>query len=205
MTTKVSFQLPAEYAAHASEGILLGDFNNWNPEQAIPLQRTEDGSLIAELNLAAGKTYQYRYLLNDGRWLNDNNKTTWAELYGGYVENCVVEVPEAEEPSIEKRIPAPKTVVAKKTTVVKAKPLTDDLTIITGINKKVISLLKKHGFISFKDLSATTIKNLKTILETSGDTYSSINPTAWPKAAKLAATGKWEELKSLQAESKKSK
>jgi hypothetical protein len=34
--------------------------------------KKEDGSMFAEVALVAGKSYQYRYLLNDGRWVNDN-------------------------------------------------------------------------------------------------------------------------------------
>ncbi len=212
MTTKITFQLPAEYAANASEGILLGEFNNWNPEQATPLQRIEDGSLVAEVALAKGKIYQYRYFLSDGRWVNDNSNTTWAELYGGYVENCVVDVPldmetfTEQTPAIEidKSIPVKKAIV-KKTVSAKIKPIADDLTKIPGINKKVVSLLKKHGFTNYKDLSVTTIKNLKTILQTSGEAFSSINPASWPKQAKLAVAGKLEELNPLPIENKSSK
>ncbi|MEO6404566.1 MAG: glycoside hydrolase family 13 [Ferruginibacter sp.] len=212
MTTKVTFQLPAEYAANASEGILLGEFNNWNPAESVLLQKQADGSLVAELALAGGTTYQYRYFLSDGRWVNDNSNTTWAELYGGYVENCIVEVPVSTEIisektpviEVEKIIPVKKA-LAKKTVSAKTKPVVDDLTKIPGINKKVVSLLKKHGFINYKDLSVTTIKNLKTILQTSGEAYSSFNPASWPKQAKLAAAGKWEELNTLPTEIKSSK
>jgi hypothetical protein len=30
MTTKVAFKLPASHVAGAEEGILLGEFNDWN-------------------------------------------------------------------------------------------------------------------------------------------------------------------------------
>jgi predicted flap endonuclease-1-like 5' DNA nuclease len=205
MTTKVTFQLPAEYAANASEGILLGEFNNWNPEQATQLQRSEDGSLVAEIALAAGKTYQYRYFLSDGRWVNDNSNTTWAELYGGYVENCVVEVPEDEKPIVENKIAAIKTTAPKKITNVKAKTVADDLSKIPGISKKTAALLKKQGVISFTGLSKYSVKNLKAILATAGEAYNKIDPTLWPKQAKLAAAGKWEELNTLPTASKSSK
>ncbi len=205
MTTKVTFQLPAEYSANASEGILLGEFNNWNPEKATALQRIEDGSLVAELALAPGKTYQYRYFLSDGRWVNDNSNTTWAELYGGFVENCIVEVPEAEEPIVENKVAAIKTTAPKKATAVKAKPVADDLSKIPGISKKTAALLKKQGVISFAGLSKYSLKNLKEILAAAGEAYNKIDPTPWPKLAKLAAAGKWEELNTLTATTKSSK
>jgi len=205
MTTKVSFRLAAEFVANASEGILLGDFNNWNPEEAVHLQKNEDGSMAAEISLVSGRTYQYRYLLNDGRWVNDfSGSTTWVEAFGSYVENNVVEVPAVEGAvTTEAKKSAPKKAAAKKETVKKAavkkeKPVADDLVKIEGIGKKIAALLKKQGIITYKELSKSTVKNLKAILEAAGNQYSMHNPASWPKQAKLAAAGKWEELQVLQ-------
>ena len=112
MTTKVTFKLPAEFVANASEGILLGEFNNWNHAEAVQLEKKEDGSMYAEIALTAGKSYQYRYLLNDGRWVNDNNSTTNTEVYGSTVQNCIIEVP-----AVEKKKVAPKKVAVSKPAV----------------------------------------------------------------------------------------
>ena len=49
MLTKVHFTLPANYVAGATEGFLLGEFNKWNPEEAVALQKNEDGSMICLL------------------------------------------------------------------------------------------------------------------------------------------------------------
>lgn len=202
MTTKVSFRLAAEFVADASEGILLGEFNNWNPEEGVQLQKNEDGSMAADIALVSGRSYQYRYLLNDGRWINDYTRTTtWVEAFGHYVENSVVDVPVTEK--VKK--PVVKKATAKKETVKKVavkKEVTDDLAKIEGIGKKIAALLKKQGIITFKDLSKSTVKNLKAILEAAGSQYSMHNPSTWPKQAKLAAVAKWEELELLQAELK---
>lgn len=204
MTTKVSFRLAAEFVANASEGILLGDFNNWNPEEGVQLRKEEDGSMAAEIALTSGRSYQYRYLLNDGRWVNDfSGTTTWVEAFGNYVENSVVEVPEVEEvkkATVKKA--APKKEAVKKVVAKKEKAVADDLSKIEGIGKKIAALLKKQGLITYKDLSKSTVKNLKAILEAAGNQYSMHNPGSWPKQAKLAAAGKWEELKVLQEELK---
>ncbi|MFT3981318.1 MAG: glycoside hydrolase family 13 [Ferruginibacter sp.] len=201
MTTKVSFRLAAEFVAGASEGILLGDFNNWDPQEGVQLQKIEDGSMIAEIALVSGKSYQYRYLLNDGRWVNDfGGSTTWVEAFGNYVENNVVEVPAV---ATEKK--AAKKATVKKETVKKAAPkkekaVADDLTKIEGIGKKIAALLKKQNILTYKDLGKATIKNLKAILDEGGNQFSMHNPGSWPKQAKLAAAGKWEELEALQKE-----
>ena len=213
MTTKVTFELPADNVSNASEAFLLGDFNNWNQAEAIQLQKKEDGSMFAVVALAAGRSYQYRYLLNDGRWVNDNTNTTWTEVYGDYVENCVVEVPATIAPGIAetKALKAPvakKAASAKKATAEKAtaeKALADDLSKLEGVGKKIALLLNKEGIISYKDLAKTTIKGLQAILTAGGNQYSIHNPASWPKQAKLAAAGKWEELTKLQGELKAGK
>ena|SRR6218665_138094 len=205
MTTKVSFRLAAEFVGDASEGILLGDFNNWNPEEAVQLRKEADGALVAEVALISGKTYHYRYLLNDGRWVNDfNGATAWVEVFGNFVENNVVEVPEAIAPKSSIKKTAEKKETVKKVATVKQakkeKPVAEDLTKIEGIGKKIAALLKKQNIITYKDLSKATIKNLKAILEEGGNQFNMHNPASWPKQAKLAAAGKWEELDLLQKE-----
>ena len=207
MTTKVSFRLAAEFVANASEGILLGDFNNWNPEEGVQLQKKEDGSMAAEIALVSGRSYQYRYFLNDGRWVNDfSGNTTWVEVQGNYIENNVIDVPEVEEiTKAPVKKAAPKKEALKKVAVKKEAAVADDLSKIEGIGKKIAVLFKKQGILTFKDLSKSSIKNLKVILDTAGNQYSMHNPSSWPKQAKLAAAGKWEELQVLQDELKAGK
>ena len=42
------------------------------------------------------------------------------------------------------------------------------------------------------------LKSLKEILEAGGNKFSMHNPGTWPKQAKLAAEGKWEDLELLK-------
>jgi predicted flap endonuclease-1-like 5' DNA nuclease len=97
---------------------------------------------------------------------------------------------------------APKKEALKKVAVKKEKVVADDLSKIEGIGKKIAALLKKQDIVTFKDLSKSTVKNLKAILEAAGNQYSMHNPASWPKQAKLAAAGKWEELLVMQDELK---
>lgn len=72
-TRKITFSLPAEIVADATSGLLLGEFNNWNKEQGFSLKKSKDGSMKTSVELEAGKSYEYRYLLDEGRWVNDLN------------------------------------------------------------------------------------------------------------------------------------
>jgi hypothetical protein len=95
MAQKMTFSLAPEIVADATEGLLLGDFNNWLQEKGVKLKKQKDGSLKATLNLEPG-TYQYRYFLNDGRWVNDGNAVGY-NFVGEYgVDNCVISVPAME-------------------------------------------------------------------------------------------------------------
>ena len=206
MTTKVTFILPSEIVGDASEGLLLGEFNNWNQSEAVKLQKKEDGSMVAEIALIAGNSYQYRYLLNDGRWVNDYNGKATTHFHGQAVENCVVHVAAnaiaAEEKVVAKQAAAKKA-PAKKAPAKKAKaekPVAEDLTKIEGIGKKIAALLKKAGIVTYKELSKSSAKSLKDILIAGGDQFNMHTPGSRPKQPKLAATGKWEELKKLQDE-----
>jgi hypothetical protein len=187
MTTKITFTLPAANLIGAEGCVLLGEFNNWNLEEGFYLQKQSDGSLKTEVELDAGKDYQYRYLLSNGRWVNDDAEKVISEMSGFPVENCIIRVPAIiEKVKIQKAVKA-KPVVVK-----------DDLTKVEGIGKKIEALLYKNKIYSYKQLSKTTIKTLKEMLEAGGSKFSMHNPGTWPKQAKLAAEAKWEDLELLQ-------
>lgn len=66
---KVRFRLSSEEAEQAEIVYLSGDFNDWDTGQ--PMRRLKDGSFSLQLDLDSGREYQFRYLLQDGRWIND--------------------------------------------------------------------------------------------------------------------------------------
>jgi hypothetical protein len=175
MKTNVDFILSADQVANATGGLLLGEFNNWDEKKGIILKKKKDGSLKTSLDLDAGKSYQYRYLLDDGRWVNDERVNPEV-----HIENCVV-------------------VVSSKATK------TDDLTKIEGVGKKIAELLIAEEITTFEALANSNAKKLRAILDAAGNRFKIYDPATWSKQAKLAAGGKWDELKSLQKELKSKK
>lgn len=119
MKKEIIFKLPAEAVEGATEALLLGDFNNWSEDNAIGLEKQEDGSYRTIVQLEAGRTYQYRFLLNDGRWVNDYNAQNYVPVSGYYVDNCVITVPETLDIEIKK---SSKISPAKKSEKAKVKP-----------------------------------------------------------------------------------
>ena len=207
---EIKFTLPVEALGSATEALLLGDFNNWNTEEASVLIIGEGGHLHTTLLLEEGKTYEYRFLLNDGRWINDWHAQSYAFKNELNVENSVIFVPVdeviiVEEKPVSKK-PAKKAQAKSKATDAKTKktakegaPVKDDLTKIEGIGPKIAKLLEAESIVTFKDLSKATDKKLKGILEAAGAKFKLHDPATWPKQAKLAAENKWEKLLELQA------
>ena len=80
-TQIVTFSLPAEVEAETVA--LCGDFNDWAPDSS-QLRRDADGRWTTDVELEAGRSYRYRFLLDGERWEND-----WTALayepneYGG--------------------------------------------------------------------------------------------------------------------------
>jgi 1,4-alpha-glucan branching enzyme len=69
-TCKVTFKLSKAEAGDASRVNLVGDFNNWDQE-ITPMKKLKDGSFTASLELKKGWHYQFRYLVDGTKWLND--------------------------------------------------------------------------------------------------------------------------------------
>jgi 1,4-alpha-glucan branching enzyme len=86
---KVTFAMPA--AIWADSIHVVGDFNGWD-ERATPLRQSESG-WMATLELDAGQSYQYRYLLNGSEWQNDWQADAYApNQFGG--DNSVLITPD---------------------------------------------------------------------------------------------------------------
>lgn len=120
MKKRITFSLPAEAVEGTSEVILLGDFNNWNPEVAPRLKKHE-ASFITVVELEIGNTYNYRFMSNDGRWINDYNAQRYEPAPGLHVDNCVITVTEeVEQPKAPAKSAPKKAVAAKPKTEEKA-------------------------------------------------------------------------------------
>ncbi len=97
----------------------------------------------------------------------------------------------AAKPVAEKAAPAP----AKKAPAKKAKA--DDLKKIEGIGPKIASTLVEAGIATFADLAKSDAAKISEIIaEVRGNHVTD----TWPAQAKLAAEGKWDELKKWQDE-----
>lgn len=74
----------------------------------------------------------------------------------------------------------------------------DDLAIIEGIGPKIAVILHRENIYTFEQLSNSSVNKLQSILDKAGPKFNAHNPSTWPAQAKLAAQGKWDELKAWQ-------
>ena len=97
-----------------------------------------------------------------------------------------------------KKEAAPKKETAKKTTAKKSTKKGDDLKKVEGIGPKIAEHFNNAGIFTFEELANTEVSKLQDILTAAGPRYKMHNPGSWPKQARMAADGKWDELKEWQ-------
>ena len=107
--------------------------------------------------------------------------------------------PAKEEAPAKKEAPAKEAAPAKKEEAPKAAAEADDLKKVEGIGPKIAEVLGEAGVTTYAQLAGMERDTIKAILETVA-TLKSKEPKTWPQQAKLAADGKWDELKTLQDE-----
>lgn len=68
-----------------------GEFNNWDV-QCVPMKRLKTGGFSQTIRLEAGKSYQFRYLINDSVWANDQEADEYVPngFCNGEVNSTVV-------------------------------------------------------------------------------------------------------------------
>lgn len=112
--------------------------------------------------------------------------------------------PEAkEEVEIKKEAEVkeePKAKAAPKKKAVKGKG--DDLTKVEGIGPKAAEALSNAGIDTFSKMADSDPEKMKEILTEASSRMAHLDPTSWPKQAKMAADEKWDELKVWQDNAK---
>ena len=86
---KVTFTVNAELIAGAKEVAVLGEFNNWDPSEDT-MRKLKDGSFTKTLELEVGKEYQFRYLVDGAKWINDETADKFAHSGVAAEQNSVV-------------------------------------------------------------------------------------------------------------------
>ncbi len=107
----------------------------------------------------------------------------------------------ATKKAVEKEEKAEPKKETKKATKGKKSAL-DDLTKIEGVGPKAAEALSNAGMESFAKLAKGDAEKIKEVLTEASSRMAHLDPTSWPKQAKMAADGKWDELKEWQDNAK---
>ncbi|MDX1340765.1 isoamylase early set domain-containing protein [Reinekea sp. G2M2-21] len=86
---KCTFTLPKDAAPDAEKVTLVGDFNDWAPEKHV-LKKLKSGEFKIDLDLETGKSYQYRFLIDDETWENDWQADDYIPVPEFSTDNSVV-------------------------------------------------------------------------------------------------------------------
>ncbi|RDY58701.1 30S ribosomal protein S2 [Flagellimonas nanhaiensis] len=104
-----------------------------------------------------------------------------------------------KEEKVEEVVEAKEEPKAKKA---ESKTASDDLTKIEGAGPKAAEALVNSGIDSYAKLAEADPEKIKEILTEASSRMAHLDPTSWPKQAKMAADGKWDELKEWQDNAK---
>jgi 1,4-alpha-glucan branching enzyme len=88
---KVTFRLPKAAAPEAKSVCLVGEFNAWSRVRT-PMKRLKSGEFTAMVELAPGREYQFRYLIDQTAWENDWDADRYVKSDFGDCDNSVVTV-----------------------------------------------------------------------------------------------------------------
>lgn len=131
--------------------------------------------------------------------LGDNADMCYIELVD-YNELLLAETDTKKKTTRRSRRGKGKTKSDNQATAEKTQTKADDLKKIEGVGPKIAEVLTAAGLATFADVAKTSAEDIKKILDEAEGNFGSHDPSTWPDQAKLAADGKWDELKNWQDE-----
>jgi len=146
---KVTFELPVTENNVEKDIRVVGDFNDWNWEAAPTMSKSEN-SYTAHIELSPGKKYEYRYLINNEYWANDNIADDYAPSPCDEVNNCVL------------ILDTPDSTLPKSTLNLRTR--TVDFTKIKHLTLDIKILLNKAGIKTYRQLADTSVETLSSVL-----------------------------------------
>lgn len=74
----VVFSVPNTVVENIEKIALVGDFNNWD-QKANLMKKTRKGDYTCKVELSVGTNYQFRYLINESNWVNEQDADGYSE------------------------------------------------------------------------------------------------------------------------------
>lgn len=92
---KVTFKLSKDETNAAETANVVGEFNDWNTA-ATPMKKSSAGNFSVTVDLAFGREFQYRYLLDGDNWINDPAADKYVPVPDIGTDNSVVVIESRE-------------------------------------------------------------------------------------------------------------
>lgn len=87
---KVTFSMDKAAVAGAGKVDLLGEFNNWNTAEPVSMKKLKNGTFKVTIDLPSETEFQFKYLLDGEKWINDDSADKYVNSGLGAEENSVV-------------------------------------------------------------------------------------------------------------------
>lgn len=88
-TCKVTWSVDKKVADGANSITLSGSFNNWSLKEN-QLQKLKNGNFKLMMELPKNAEYQFRYLVDGKKWINDSAADSFVDNQISNEENCVI-------------------------------------------------------------------------------------------------------------------
>ncbi|SDG82982.1 50S ribosomal protein L21 [Winogradskyella thalassocola] len=155
-----------------------------------------DGALVGAKvlrHLKGDKVIVFKKKRRKGYRVKNGHRQSLTEIV---IEGITASGAKKAAPKKEVKKAEPK--VEAKAAPKKATGKADDLKKIEGAGPKAAEALVAAGFETFEKVANAKPEELSTVLSEASSRLAHIVTDTWPKQAKLAADGKWDELKELQ-------
>lgn len=86
---RVRFKLYKKQIGPVNKVNLVGDFNSWD-ETAGSMKKLKTGDFSMVLDLKPDRAYQFRYLIDDTEWVNDESADAYLPSPFPGVDNSVI-------------------------------------------------------------------------------------------------------------------
>ncbi|GAA0736580.1 MULTISPECIES: 50S ribosomal protein L21 [Flavobacteriaceae] len=174
--------------------LLIGDGNNVTVG-APAIDGAQVGAKVVK-HLKGDKVIVFKKKRRKGYRVKNGHRQALSEIV---IESIVASgakpAKKAEKAAPKKETKKAEPKVEAKAAPKKAAGKADDLKKIEGIGPKIAETLIEAGIATYADLAKAKPEQISEII---ADVRGSHVPDTWPKQAKLAADGKWDELKELQ-------
>lgn len=88
---KVTFKVTPDLVGEADTVHLVGDFNDWE-KTTTPMRKLKNGDFTVTVNLEKEKDYQFRYLVDGTKWVNEPEADKFEPSPYPEIDNPVVSV-----------------------------------------------------------------------------------------------------------------